>query len=343
MSGVSSPSSSGPSGDVDGPRVSVLVPALDEAPNMPPLFSELAESFEKHGLDAEVVLVDDGSTDGTADAAEEAASAAGLADRTRILRHRANRGKTEAMLTAARAARGRYFVLFDADLQHSPEAIPRFVDELDEGWDVVTGRKVGRAYSKRFVSTVYNWLARKIFGVPVRDLNAMKAFRREVLEEVRLRHGWHRFFVVLAHAQGYSVTEIEVELLPRRAGSPKYEGQGRIVVGTLDLISVWFQLVFSRKPMLLFGVSGALLVVLGVLTGMVTLYLRFVLEQGYRPLLNLVVLLTVVGLLLFAVGFLAELMASLRLEVDDLRHRLERAEAEEAPGGPPETREDRGG
>ena len=322
MSGASPPSSSRPPDGGGSPRVSVLVPALDEAPNMPALFDELAAAFGEHGLDAEVVLVDDGSTDGTTEAARAAAAEAGLGARTRVLRHRQNRGKTEAMLTAARAADGDYFVLFDADLQHSPGEIPRFVAKLDEGWDVVTGRKVGRTYSKRFVSTVYNWLARKIFGVPVHDLNAMKAFRREVLEEVRLRHDWHRFFVVLAHARGYSVTEIDIELLPRRAGRSKYRGRGRIVVGALDLISVWFQLVFSRKPMLLFGVSGAALFALGGVTGVVALYLRFVLHQGYRPLLNLVLLLTVVGLLMFAVGFLAELIVSLRTEVEELRRRI---------------------
>ncbi len=305
------------------PRVSVVVPAWDEAPNMADLFAETAEAFERHGLDAEVVLVDDGSADGTLDAARRAAGDAGLDGRTRLLRHDRNRGKTEALLTGARAARGDYLVLFDADLQHSPEEIPRFVEKLDEGWDVVTGRKVGRRYSKRLVSSVYNWLARKIFRVPVHDLNAMKAFRREVLEDVRLRHDWHRFFVVLAHARGYSVAEIDITLYPRRHGEPKYSGQGRILVGALDLISVWFQLVFSRKPMLLFGVSGLSLFGLGALTGLVALYLRFVLRQGYRPLLSLVVLLVVVGLLLFAVGFLAELIVATRGDVEELRRRLE--------------------
>lgn len=337
MSGGGSPRATGPGGSAQRAgadvRVSVLVPAYDEAANMPDLFRETAATFRRHELDAEVVLVDDGSSDGTLEAAREAARDAGLGDRVRLLRHRRNRGKTEAMLTAARAACGEQMVLFDADLQHSPEEIPRFLEELDRGFDVVTGRKVGRRYSKRFVSTVYNWLARKIFGVPVHDLNAMKAFRRDVLQEVRLRHDWHRFFVVLAWARGFSVTEIDVELRPRRHGESKYRGQGRILVGTLDLISVWFQLVFSRKPMLLFGVSGLALFGLGGVVGLVAVYLRVVLEQGYRPLLNLVLLLTVVGLLLFAVGFLAELLASVRTEVEELRHRLDRELAEREPAG----------
>jgi glycosyltransferase involved in cell wall biosynthesis len=319
MSGPSQPGSNGESGGA--PRVSILVPAFDEAQNMPELFAELADVIRDHALSAEVIVVDDGSEDGTIEAARRAASDAGLSE-TILLRHRRNRGKTEALLTGARAARGEILVLFDADLQHSPREIPRFIDELDRGFDMVVGRKVGH-YEKRFVSSIYNWLARRIFGVPVHDLNAMKAFRREVLEEVRLRSDWHRYLVVLAHARGFRVTEIDVELHPRRHGVSKYAGRGRIVVGTLDLLAVWFQLVFSRRPMLLFGVTGLLLLGSGALVGLVALYLRFVLQAGYRPLLTLVLLLTVVGLLLFAIGFLAELIASLRGEVEELREKLE--------------------
>jgi len=297
------------------------VPAFDEAPNMPDLFGELGTMLAESGLDAEVVLVDDGSGDGTLDAARQAARGAGV-DRIRLLRHRRNRGKTDALLTGARAARGDILVLFDADLQHAPSEIPRFVRKVDEGWDMVVGRKVG-PYEKRLVSGIYNWLARRIFGVPVHDLNAMKAFRREVLDDIRLRSDWHRYLVVLAHARGYAVTEIDVDLHPRRHGVSKYSGRGRIVVGVLDLVSVWFQLVFSRRPMLLFGVTGLFLVGTGTVVGLIALYLRFALRAGYRPLLTLVLLLMVVGLLLFAIGFLAELIASLRGEVDDLRQRLE--------------------
>jgi len=151
---------------------------------------------------------------GTLEAARRATREAGLERATQLLRHPRNRGKTESLLTGGRAARGEFLVLLDADLQYAPDDIPRFLEALEAGHDVVTGRKVGRRYSKRWVSSVYNWLARRIFGVPVHDLNSMKAFRREVLENVRLRHDWHRFFVVLAHARGYRVTEVDVLVLP---------------------------------------------------------------------------------------------------------------------------------
>ena len=300
------------------PRVSVLVPAYDEAENMPELFAELAATFAKHDLAAEVVLVDDGSGDGTAEAAEQAAGQAGLGGGAVVLRHRANRGKTEAMLTAAAAARGEYLVLFDADLQHSTEEIPRFAAKLDEGYDLVAGRKVGR-YEKRFTSSIYNRLARAIFKVPVRDLNSMKAFRADVLRGLRLRHDWHRYFVVLAHSRGYRLGELDIDLLPRRHGEPKFSGRRRILIGMLDMVSVWFQLVFGRKPLLFFGTSGLALIAAGCVTGLTALVLRFGFGLGYRPLLTLVLLLVVGGLLLFILGFLAETMAQLRDEIEDLK------------------------
>ena len=300
------------------PRISVIVPAYDEAENMPELFTELAATFAEHDLSAEVVLVDDGSGDGTAGAAEEAAERAGLGTAAVVLRHRTNRGKTEAMLTAAEAARGEYLVLFDADLQHSTEEIPRFADLLDEGYDLVAGRKVGR-YEKRFISSIYNRLARAIFKVPVRDLNSMKAFRADVLRGLRLRHDWHRYLVVLAHARGYRLGELDIDLLPRRHGEAKFSGRRRILIGMLDLVSVWFQLEFGRKPLLFFGTSGLAMIGAGILTGLTALALRFGFGLGYRPLLTLVVLLIVGGLLLFILGFLAETMAQLRDEIEDLK------------------------
>ena len=301
-------------------KTSVIVPAFDEVGNMADLFFELAAALRDSRLDAEIVFVDDGSTDGTLEAARQAAAAAGIAD-VRFVSHRSNRGKTEALLSGAEAASGEYLVLFDADLQHAPSEIARFVHALDEGHDVVTGRKVGR-YEKRFVSGVYNWLSRFIFRVPVHDLNSMKAFRRAVIEELELRDDWHRYLVVLAHDRGFRLGEIDVELHPRRHGASKYAGRGRILIGTLDLVAVWFQLVFGRKPLLFFGMTGLALLGLGAVTGAVAVYLRFGLGQGYRPLLTLVLLLVLVGLGLFVLGFLAELIAGLRSEVEALRRDL---------------------
>jgi len=297
----------------------LVIPAYNEAEMVPDLIRELRETFRRHHLNGEVLVVDDGSTDGTAERVE--AEGEGW-EPLRVLRHRTNLGKTEAMVTAAQATRRSWIVLFDADLQHSPEEIPRFLALLEEGWDIVTGRKVG-PYGKQAISSTYNRLSRAIFRVPVSDLNSMKAFRRSILVEMNLRHDWHRFFVVLAHARGYSVTELDITLYPRRAGISKYTGGWRVVVGLMDLVSVWFLLLFSRKPLLLFGFTGLVLIALGVAVGVVALYFRFVMGQGFRPLLTLVVLLETVGVVLFGFGLLAEMVAQLRAEVDGIRRRRE--------------------
>ena len=250
----------------------LVVPAWNEAPNIPFLVPELKAAFDEYGLSGEVILVDDGSNDDTGGLAE---AHAGGWDRLRVLRHRLNRGKTEALLTAAHATDKRYLVLFDADLQHLPAEIPRFLDKLEEGWDIVTGRKVG-TYDKRAVSSIYNALSRMIFRVPVSDLNSMKAFPgRCAPRSVRLRHDWHRFFVVLAHKKGFSVTEIDIELHPRRAGEAEVLGQEPGGGWACSIWSaVWFQLRFSRKPMVAFGIPGLLLMVSGgIVAGLVALYL----------------------------------------------------------------------
>jgi glycosyltransferase involved in cell wall biosynthesis len=298
----------------------VIIPAYNEVESVPALFAALRETFARHGLNGEVILVDDGSTDGTHETALR--EGAGL-ERLRVLRHRRNLGKTEAMVTAAEAATSTYVILFDADLQHSPEELPRFLEKLGEGWDIVAGRKVG-AYEKRAVSSVYNRLSQRLFDVPARDLNSIKAFRREILTEIPLRHDWHRFFIVLAHNRGYSVTEMEVRLFPRYAGEAKYSGRGRILVGVGDLLVVWFYLRFSEKPMQFFGGTGLALIVLGILVGLVTVVLRIAGVMppfGFRPLLTLVLLLETVGFTLFGFGFIGEMVAIVRTELDELRRR----------------------
>jgi glycosyltransferase involved in cell wall biosynthesis len=310
-------------------RFALIVPAYNEVENIPELVAELRATWERHGLEGEVVLVDDGSMDGTAEQAE----AAGW-DRLKVVRHRRNFGKTEALITGAEATEAEWLVLYDADLQHDTEEIPRYLDKLAEGWDIVTGRKVGR-YEKAGVSGIYNRVSRALFKVPVSDLNSMKAFRRDVLDEVPLRHDWHRFFVVIAYDRGFTVTEIDITLHPRRHGEAKYSARSRIVVGLLDLMAVAFFLFFSRKPMLFFGLSGLLTAGLGVLVGLVTIVLRVLGAMppfGFRPLLYLVILLETLGFLLVGFGLVAEMMAQQHTEMDGMRRRLDRIER---PGGPP--------
>ncbi len=312
-----------PEGVVPEPHTrdfAVVVPAYNEAPVIPALIRELRETFRKHRLEGEVLLVDDGSSDGTT---ELARAEAGEWSALRVLKHQRNRGKTEAILTAARETDRTVLVVFDADLQHSPEEIPRFLAKVAEGWDIVCGRKLGEYHKKR-ISSTYNWLSRRLFRVPASDLNSMKAFRAAVLDDVRLRHDWHRFFVVLAYMKGYSVTEIDITLFPRRAGTSKYQGAWRVVGSVIDLLSISFLTIVSRKPLLLFGTLGALLVLAGIAVGILSIYLRLVHGLGFRPLLDLVVLLETVGFTIFGFGLLAEMVAELREEVEAIGGRMRR-------------------
>ena len=314
----------------------VVVPAFNEEPVVPDLVRELREAFAELELDGEVVLVDDGSTDGTA---EKARTEAADWPRFRVVSHPRNLGKTEAMMTGVEAASHRRIILFDADLQHSPTEIPRFLEKMDEGWDIVTGRRVGK-YQKPLVSTIYNGLSRLVFRVPVRELNSgMKAFDRKILDGLVLRHDWHRFFVVMAWARGASATEIDIPIYPRRAGVSKYTGLWRVVVGLMDLVSVGFLLFFSRKPLLLFGASGMALVGIGAVAGAVAVYLRFVHAAlgfsyyepsfGLRPLLWLAIGSAIVGVVLAGFGILSEQIAHLRAEIE----RLGRAGVDRRPRG----------
>jgi glycosyltransferase involved in cell wall biosynthesis len=306
--------------DATGPvDVSVLVPAKDEADNLPEFVRQCADAFAAADFRAEVVVVDDGSADATPDVLRELAARHPF---LRWQRHRTRQGITEALRTAALAARGRVFVFYPADLQFLPAEIPLLVAPILAGEaDLVTGAKQG-VYDKAFVSGIYNALCRRLFGVNVTDLNSVKAYRREVSDTIPMRPDWHRFFAVVASAQGFRLAERPVTLHPRRAGSSKF-GLGRIPVGVLDLLSVWFQLRFGRKPMLFFGVMGTALFLLGFLAGVAALIVRFGYGVGFRPILNLIETLVISGIALFGFGFIGELLAGQREEVREL-HRAVR-------------------
>jgi len=294
--------------------VSVLVPAKDEAENLPEFLAQCEAAFRDAPFSAEVVVVDDGSTDETP---QVLASLAARYPFLHPLRHRSQQGIAEALRTAGLAARGAVLVFYPADLQFLPGEIPALVGPILAGEaDLVTGAKQGQ-YDKAFVSGIYNRLCRLLFGLNVTDLNSVKAYRREIMAAVPLRPDWHRFFAVVASAQGFTLAERPVTLHQRRAGRSKF-GLGRIPVGVMDLLAVWFLLRFGRKPMLFFGVSGAVLFLLGFLAGVAALIVRFGYGVGFRPFLNLIETLVISGIALFGFGFIGELLASHREEMREL-------------------------
>ena len=299
--------------------VSVLVPAKDEQENLP-LFMEQAEAaFRDSSVKYEVVVIDDGSVDETWDVLQNLRARYPF---LRAVRHRARRGIADALRTGYLTSRGHVLVFYPADLQYKPEDIPRLVAPIVQGEsDMVTGYKQG-AYEKAFVSRIYNRLSRALFDVPVRDLNSVKAYRREVMDALPVRPDWHRYMIVIAASQGFTVSEIPVPLYARHAGKSKF-GIARIPVGVLDMLSVWFELRFGKKPLLLFGMLGAALFLVGLLTGIVAVLWRVIAGVGFRPLLTLVQTCLLLGSVFFATGLLGEQIAGQRAELRELRRQLD--------------------
>ena len=300
--------------------VSVLVPAKDEAENLP-LFMELAaEAFARTpDVHYEVVVVDDGSVDDTWRVLQE------LESRYHFLhavRHRSRRGIADALRTGYLESSGPVLVFYPADLQFKPEDIPRLVAPIIAGdADMVTGFKEGK-YEKAFVSGIYNRLSRTLFHVPVKDLNSVKAYRREIMDTLPVRPDWHRYMIVIAAAEGFTVTEVPVPLYPRHAGRSKF-GLSRIPVGVLDMLAVWFELRFGKKPLLLFGMVGAALFALGFFAGLAALLVLAFAHVGIRAVWMLIQTCLILGSVLFATGLLGEQIAGQRAEMRELRRQLD--------------------
>ena len=299
--------------------VSVLVPAKDEAENLP-IFMEQAEAaFANHRARFEVVVIDDGSTDGTWSVLQSLQKRYPF---LRAFRHRTQRGIAEALRTGWLHSRGNVLVFYPADMQFKPEDIPRLVEPILDGEsDMVTGYKQGK-YDKAFVSGIYNGLSRRLFRVPVRDLNNVKAYRREIMDALPMRPDWHRYMIVLAANQGYTVSEIPMPLYPRHAGRSKF-GISRIPIGVLDMLAVWFELRFGQKPLLAFGMLGATLFAIGTLAGLGAIGWLAVTGLGQRWVWTLIQTCLMLGSIFFATGLLGEQIAQQRAELRDVRSALD--------------------
>jgi len=294
--------------------LSVIVPAYNEIDNIKPLAREFKDFLAEQRFQAEIIIVDDGSDDGTADMVREIQNDFPF---LKLVEHRKNRGKTAAIVSGLRVCEGKRIAVFDADLQYDPWDLKKMMDKLDEGYGMVSGIKQGK-YQKPFVSKIYNWLTRKLFGLDVHDMNSLKLFRSDVMNEIFLRKDWHRFMVVLAYQRGYSVAEIPVTLRPRLHGEAKYGGFKRIFIGVTDLVAVWLSEKVFAKPMLLLGSTGIVFWGLAFLLGILLLVLRFGFNWGYPPLQTVLLLLVLFGGFFLTLGFLAEANTNLRDRVEFL-------------------------
>ena len=267
-------------------------------------------------------MIDDGSRDGSWDVLQQLMPQYPF---LRPVRHRIQRGIAEALRTGYLNARGDVLVFYPADLQFKPEDIPRLTAPILSGeWDMVTGFKQGK-YEKAFVSRIYNGLSRLLFEIPVKDLNNVKAYRREIMASLPMRPDFHRYMIVMAAAQGYSVTEIPIPLYPRHAGASKF-GWSRIPVGVLDMLAVWFELRFGQKPLLAFGMIGVALFAIGVLAGLSALGWLALFGQGQRWVWTLIQTCLLLGSVFFATGLLGELVAQLRAELREVRREMRDAD-----------------
>jgi glycosyltransferase involved in cell wall biosynthesis len=306
--------------------VSVVIPVYNERESVRPLAQELLAVLRALGRRTEVLFVDDGSTDGTS---EVLADLAATEPEIAVVRLRRHLGKAAAHKAGVREARGDAIVTIDGDLQDDPAEIPRLLAELEAGADLVSGWKRERqdSWSKRAASRVFNAVTSRMSGVPLHDLNCgFKAYRAEVVRSLALTGDQYRYIPVLAANEGFRVSEVPVNHRPRSFGSSKY-GLERYVRGFLDLLTILFVGRFRQRPMHLFGGAGMLLIAAGVVICAYLAVLRLAGEGiGNRPLLLLGVLMIVVGVQLFTIGLVSEMIQRyhLRPQDDEARSRVER-------------------
>src|ERR1051325_3688071 len=300
-------------GGGDVPDISVFLPVYNEEPNLRPLHAKMDEALSKLGRTAEIIYVDDGSTDGSLEVLRGLAHAD---SRVRVVALRRNYGQTAAMAAGIDAARGRVLIPMDADLQNDPADIIRLLNKLDEGYDVVSGWRKNRKdkmVTRKIPSMLANRLISWIGGVPLHDYGcSLKAYRRESLEDVRLYGEMHRFIPIYAAWAGARVTEIPVEHHARTMGKSKY-GLSRTVKVVFDLITIKFMASYQTKPLYLFGWAGLLTFAVSLLAALLAFLMKFAdwphhADFIQTPLPVMAMVMLVLGIQLFLMGLLAEML-----------------------------------
>ncbi|MEN8133100.1 MAG: glycosyltransferase family 2 protein [Pseudomonadota bacterium] len=295
--------------------ISIVVPVFNEDESLEILFGELKAALVRIGRSYEIILVDDGSTDGSRSVIESLVESN---PQVRAVLLRMNRGKAEALAEGFRAAQGEIVITMDADLQDVPAEIPRFLDKLDEGYDVVSGWKQDRQdpLDKTLPSRIFNAVVSRVTGVKLHDHNCgFKAYRCAAAKSLDLYGELHRFMAVLCDVGGFRVTEIPVRHRKRMHGKSKY-GWGRMVNGFLDLLTVVAAIKYEARPLHVFGKFGLAFLLLGGVAGF---YLAVIWAMnmlgigegepvGTRPLLMASVLSILFGVQIISVGLLAEII-----------------------------------
>ncbi|GAB6082650.1 glycosyltransferase family 2 protein [Desulfuromonas carbonis] len=300
-------------------KLSLVVPVFNEVENLAALHAEVVAAMDQAALDFELILVDDGSHDGSVPLMLKLAQ---QDPRVKVILLRRNFGQTAAMAAGFAAAGGEVVIPMDGDLQNDPADIAALVAKLDEGYDVVSGwraRRQDRFFSRRLPSILANGLISRMTGVHLHDYGCtLKAYRREVLAEVNLYGELHRFVPALASQIGCRVTEIPVNHRARQAGTSKY-GIDRTLRVILDLVTVKFLLKYATRPMQLFGKWGVLTLLLAGLSGATTLWMKFFdgLSMNRNPLTILTAFLLFTGVQFIVMGLLGELVTRTYHEVQD--------------------------
>lgn len=300
------------------PEISLFLPVLDEEENLEPMHEKIAAALAELGRTAEVIFVDDGSTDRSLAILKEIAA---KDDRVRVISLRRNYGQTAAMAAGIDAAKGEILIPMDADLQNDPADIKRLLDKLDEGYDVVSGWRKNRQdklISRKIPSQIANRIISWIGGVHLHDYGcSLKAYRRDVLQDVRLYGEMHRFIPIYASWAGARVTEIPVDHHARTMGKSKY-GISRTVKVIFDLMTIKFMASYQTKPIYVFGTFGMLAFFLSLIAGIWAVVLKI---EGtsfiQTPLPVVAVVMLAISVQFFLMGLLAELLVRTYHESQD--------------------------
>lgn len=293
-------------------NLSLVIPVYNEQETLPLLFDAIYQAINPLNLTWEVILVDDGSQDGSLDVLRQFAEKD--VQHVRVISFRRNFGQTAAIAAGLDYAEGDVIVLLDADLQNDPADIPMMLAKLDEGYDLVSGWRKNRkdnAITRNLPSMMANWLISQVTGVHLHDYGCtLKAYRREALAGFRLYGEMHRFIPVFAHSIGARIAEVEVDHHPRKFGQANY-GLERTVKVLLDLFTVKFLLSYSSKPIYLFGGTGMVLIFASAITMLILFIRRFMNNVAVlgSPIFQVAVMLAIMGFQSILMGLIAELLA----------------------------------